>query len=197
MHNCYFEVLTTYFNLNYSFLGNIIVRGCFWWRHIVVTVYVCLIFFCFFCLFVCFFFALGSKYLDLGLFLVEAYCRHCLCLFVFCFVLFFVFALGSKYLDLGFLWCSLVYVYLFLPFGWAFSSLVAITPIWQVVNHQNDTWFSFFESLSILIFGFQLVLDRIFWLQLCSNHKLSQINSVGCIGNRLAVEEWRLTLDVF
>lgn len=90
MHNCYFEVLTTYFNLNYSFLGNIIVRGCFWWRHIVVTVYVC-----------CYLF----------------------------FVFVFFFALGSKYLDLVFLWCSLVYVYLFLPFGWAFSSLVAITPI--------------------------------------------------------------------
>ena len=60
MHNCYFEVLTTYFNLNYSFLGNIIVRGCFWWRHIVVTVYVCLFFLFFFCLFV--FFALGSKH---------------------------------------------------------------------------------------------------------------------------------------
>ena len=88
------------------------------------------------------------------------------CLF-FCFLFLFFFALGSKYLDLGFLWCSLVYVYLFLPFGWAFSSLVAITPIWQVVNHQNDTWFSFFESLRILIFGFQLVLDRTFWLQLC------------------------------
>lgn len=60
MHNCYFEVLTTYFNLNYSFLGNIIVRGCFWWRHIVVTVYVCcFLFFGFFfaflvSLFVCF-----------------------------------------------------------------------------------------------------------------------------------------------
>ena len=94
MHNCYFEVLTTYFNLNYSFLGNIIVRGCFWWRHIVVTVYVCLVFFVFF-----------------------------VCLWA------FFCALGSKYLDLGFLWCSLVYVYLFLPFGWAFSSLVAITPI--------------------------------------------------------------------